>query len=429
MDAESYWRALHDPLRSPKTHALLQQYVTSTSEMPEPPATSPALPLIVAPCYFPQIHALMEHQRQVHQKERELWHIERTGLYEKINKLESALRDLQEYQSTLAHQGSFSGRKNRRNRKKERKGNGTSSTSALLGTDASRHTTGIESQEAVWHPKPKVPPSRVFSDSVPQRLEARLQDSPKAERNTTPGRKDPRKDPPRSRDVLTQPRIDTPQVYKDIDGVIFRRYPRQTSNTQNIMTPQSPSPKPSSPGRVSPHAIESAYTRLSALENPYTKHAGHTPLASRTNLGTDGATSLPPSESATPTQPETDPPPSNRRTVRLKRPSERSESYFPSSQPNETGDADPELKGPLGLTNAQPEDDAFLAELNSRLATAAAAAGYKPAAVAGTSASEEPPKEEESTDFEQPEEEPKLKLKRSMNFGSIFGDGTLGKGV
>lgn len=110
----------------------------------------------------------------------------------------------------------------------------------------------------------------------------------------------------------------------------------------------------------------------------------------------------------------------------MRPPTERSDSYFPAAEDN-SNDVDPKLSGPLGLTNEEGEDKQFLSELDSKLLRAAQIDMFEPPAVAGASNMVGSAKEEEK-EFEQPEAEPKLRIKRSMNFGSVFGARNCGKG-
>jgi len=77
-----------------------------------------------------------------------------------------------------------------------------------------------------------------------------------------------------------------------------------------------------------------------------------------------------------------------------------------------------ELKEPLTLHNDVAEDNSFLHELNSKLEVAKLE-NLEPTVVH---------LEKAVTAVDQPEQEPKLRIKRSMNFGSQFGSSACGKG-
>ena len=96
-------------------------------------------------------------------------------------------------------------------------------------------------------------------------------------------------------------------------------------------------------------------------------------------------------------------------------------------------DEDPSLKGPLGLQGGDG-DHKFLSELNERLETAARSrdaspspifsplGGFRTEGLGEKRDNSEIQKDDEGEvpveDFDQPEQEPRLKIKRSMNFGS-----------
>ncbi|KAL8761524.1 MAG: hypothetical protein Q9184_002373 [Pyrenodesmia sp. 2 TL-2023] len=156
-------------------------------------------------------------------------------------------------------------------------------------------------------------------------------------------------------------------------------------------------------------------------EENLTLHAGHTPLA-RPVPGLDGTTSAIDSDLPTPTL-ESERPPIEPRTSFTKVPSERADSYFPlpadeldsgraSRELDTPADAqqDPELQGPLGLTNERSSDNRFLSQLDSKLTQAASSSN--PPAAAGA---------QQIQGFNDTDPEPKLKIKKSMNFGSQLG--------
>jgi len=90
------------------------------------------------------------------------------------------------------------------------------------------------------------------------------------------------------------------------------------------------------------------------------------------------------------------------------------------------------MNAPLGLTNDVLGDNQFLSALDSKLEAAAAATGEssmdeETSTVGG--ASEKKADSDGGEGIEQPESEPRLRIKRSMNFGSAFGSSRCGKGV
>ena len=144
-----------------------------------------------------------------------------------------------------------------------------------------------------------------------------------------------------------------------------------------------------------------------SVEDNLTRDAGHTPLASRVAH----------SDLPTPTQPEQERPPLEPGVSVLKTPSERSDSYFPSMEEDE---ADQTLKSPLTLVNDKVSDERFFDELDSKLAEAAiSTASSVPRANCSDALDSK-----DSFDVKVPrglELEPKLRIKRSMNFGSQLG--------
>lgn len=371
-----------------------------------------------SPRYMRQFHAVIEHQREVHSEERALWHTERAELHEKIVQLEASLR---RYQAISSSQVSSPVNKNASSKE--------SSLWSLSSIDGPRHTSTSASAtgEEVWRPKTDVEPTRTFSDlsnqaaKVENRLPSISEDVTAASHRESTGSVS------KSQSAPLKPSVNVPQIDRNLDGITFKSSGPAPTKGNNIMTPQSPSPPSPSPSRISSSSIELPSSVLAEPQDPYTKDAGHTPLAPRSNLNTDGAASARSSNVTTPTQPETERPPLEPHTTSIRLPAERSDSYFPPTE-DRPDDADPELSGPLGLKNIKGEDDKFLNELDSKLQRAASSDTLEPSAVAGASDSDGSTGIDEKA-FEQPEEEPKLRIKRSMNFGSAFGAKSIGKGL
>ena len=408
-------RRIQDVLQSENMSP--QGRVPSASQMPNSPTRQSISSQLASPRYIKQFHALIEHQREVHSEERALWHTERAELQEKIAQLEASVRRYKGSYS-LSPLSSPVGK------------NGTSGSSSfrnLLSSDGSRHTSASGTGDEVWRPKSDVQPTRTFSESSnpgSTTSESRL---PSIAEDVT-GRRKFCEDTPPDQGLTHKPSISGSEIDKNLDGINFKSTSLPPVVGKDIMTPQSPSVlSPSSPSRVSPATIELPPSSLTAPEDMYTRDAGHTPLARRTYFNTDGPASAPSSGTATPTQPERERPPLEPHTSSIKLPSERSNSYFPPPEDNPS-DSDPELAKPLGLTNDMGEDKQFLNELDSKLLRAARSESYGSPAVAGAPDLAGPAKEEEK-DFEQPEHEPKLRIKRSMNFGSAFGAKHCGRDV
>ena len=385
----------------------------------------------------------MEHQQQTFDEERALWNTERTELHDKIAQLEVSLR---RYQAISSSQVSCPISNSNSNSY-----DGSQSTSAfwsLQSKDGSNHTNAATTGDEIWRgPKPDVQPTRTFSDPTTQSTKPldrhRL---PSIAEDTTCGRKD-------SSDMqlgLHKPSVSGAEIDKNLDGINFKSSTLSPVPGQKVMTPQSPSPRTSSPSRLSPKTIRLPPSKLEGPLDPYIKDAGHTPLARRTYFNADGASSG--GSGATPTQPEVERPPLEPHVSFARLPSERSDSYFPVAEEesrveeegsrnggaesrdqqdslpdeeDESRDEDPELKGPLGLDNSKGGDKQFLNELDSKLLQAARSEAFSSPRVLDRDSSPD----KDVKDFEQPEHEPKLRIKRSMNFGSAFGAKTCGKSI
>ena len=409
------------------------QSVTSASQFPGLPSQISLSPPVTSSPYVKQLQTLMEHQRRTFDEERALWNIERMELHERITQLEKSLR---------GHQAISSRQMPSPIKNSDTASQDKSSFRNVLGKDSSNPTSETATGNEVWRgSKPDVQPTRTFSDPTIHYTKpgdrSRL---PSIAEDTTCGRKDPS-------DVQTDLRkssVSGAQIDKNLDGINFKSRVLSPASAKRIMTPQSPSPRTSSPSHLSPKTLELPSSVLNALPDPYTKDAGHTPLPRRTDFNADGASSD--CNGATPTQPEIERPPLEPHASFVKAPSERSDSYFPevedepkdrkdstvgqegefSDREDTSRDEDPELKGPLGLNSSNGEGNPFLHELDSRLEQVARTKTSVPPSV-GLDAETSPAKDDE--DFEQPEPEPQLRIKRSMNFGSAFGAKTCGKGI
>ena len=355
----------------------------------------------------------MEHQRQLHNEERALWHQERQELHAKISELETIVRQLQHRSNSdiisptglssyaLAPSGSFSSNR------------GPRTISASTGDEFWRGAGG----------KSDAVPTRTFSESSEYsstRSEGRRMPSIAEDQTSTQAVvswQTSHESPERHH----RPSIDGAEIDKNLDGISFKSSAVAPSIVKSNITPQSPSPLQSSP---LPNPPERSVSGILVVVDPYIKDAGHTPLARGRypNVSSDYT-----SEQATPIISEQEgqvrePRPS---IAISKQPNERSDSYFPPLP--ETIEEDPELTAPLGLQNQDSEDKAFLSELDSKLLRAARSPVFSPPETQELS---EPKKENKGEkDVEQSENEPKLRIKRSMNFGSVFGANKCGKGI
>ena len=389
----------------------LQPYANSASRRIRSPAKPSTSTHVASPHYVHQYRNLLDKQRQVFDEERALWQTERTELQEKIYQLEASLH---RYQAISSSQVSSP---------IEANGFEKGHPFSPEAIDGSRHTsTGDE----FWRGsggKSNARPKRTFSDSSNQssKLEDRLPmisedpDSQKLKAASFPidsiGSGSLRKASTRG--------IETD---KDLDGITFRKSSLAPSITESLTTPESLLRRSPSPTRLSTKSNVFPPFLLTEPVDPYIKDAGHTPLARRSEYILDGKSSALSSTSATPTRPEVERPPLEPRASVFKVPSERTDSYFPNLEDEMDGDV--ELQEPLGLRNSKVEDKTFLTELDSKLLQAARSKTAEPPEP------NESDKEnvEEDKSFIQPEPEPKLRIKRSMNFGSQLGAANCGKG-
>ena len=408
-------QSAHDP---PTGRVPRQQSIPSDSQLPSPPSKRPMSSQIASPRFVKQFHTLIERQREVHGEERALWHTERAELHEKIAGLEAALRQYQSIPSSNPLSPTEKGATSRSS-------SFWNPSSASQSRQLSR--SGSATGDEVWRPKSDREPTRTFSDSPNQatKLENRLPSI--AEDIPTRSLRQSNGNGVKTQGAALKSSTNELQSDKNLDGINFKSNNFTPTNGKNIMTPQSPSPLSPSPSVASPSTIQLPPSILKAPPDLYTKDAGHTPLARRANPDDDDIASNPSSSAATPTQPETERPPLEPHVTKVRPPNERLDSYFPviESNPN---DADPELKGPLGLTNNRGNDENFLNQLDSKLQRAARSDAAEASAVAGASDSNKPAAAAEEN-FEQPEQEPRLRIKRSMNFGTAFGAKGIGKGL
>ena len=393
------------------------QSIASASSLPRSSFREPSPRQIASTRYVSQFQVLMDHQRQTFNEERALWQIERSDLYEKITQLEATLR---RYQSVSSSQLSSPA-------DKKEPGSGSSFWS-LLSTDGSRNTSEDTSGDEVWRgPKNDLRPSRTFSEISNQSKKSGERLPSIAEDVNARGRRKPSSTKHQAhQDASRKPSIHGSQIDKNLDGIHFKSSGVAPAAAKNIMTPQSPSPpQPPSPVHTSLGTIPLPPSDT-VHDDLYTKDAGHTPLARRHPGNVDGSSSEGTSEIVTPTQVEQERPPLEPRASAMKLPSERADSYFPIPEEGQAGDEDPELSGPLSLKNDSSEDNGFLNELDSKLVQAAQLRTHELKSEIAEDVKEDQV-DEGGKDFEQPEPEPKLRIKRSMNFGSQLGSPSIGK--
>ncbi|MCJ1372184.1 hypothetical protein MMC20_003406 [Loxospora ochrophaea] len=389
----------------------LQEPISSASQMPSS-STQAISSQIASLRYVEQFRALLDHQRQVFDKERALWHIERSELHGKILELEAVARRFQarsnsESWSPLQSSGSKA----------------ATLTSFSVG-DQSREANS-SADDGPWKPSQSQsvsPPSRTFSGFSIASVAGVKRHMPSISENESSDVLDNPLDAElKKREPGHRPSIEGSKIDKNLDGINFKPGGLAPSLVKSVMTPPSTSPLHSPPfARGYPSTLELPPKTL-VPEDPYTKDAGHTPLAPPLKtLGSHSSSG----DSEIATVPEQERPPLEPHTSVIRPPNERANSYFPLLP--DSADEDPALQGPLGLVHDETEDKIFLRELDLKLSQVQSE----------SSAPDEhdvKPGEEAKLDLRgggEADPEPKLRIKRSMNFGSqLGGASSCGRGI
>lgn len=323
----------------------------------------------------------LERQRQAFESERALWNIERGELLKTITTLKSSLQLYQKASSGKMplSSGNLSSVLSRAG--DQQNGTGAKHTTADLPLYTERVAYIAENEP------PNRPTNCAFGSSSKQNL------GPNAKK----------------------PSIEREQAFDNItSGSSTVSAPNAQTATQMTCSPTAsglPSPHPT------PKSIQIPQIQPDAPEN-LTRHAGHTPLARIPAVYLDGASSTTTSSGAIQIQAKQEQPPLESFEPAAKIPSEQSDSYFPAL---EDYDNDPELKGPLNLKNNESEDRGFLRELNMRLLGLSQDVEGEPSESNEPSAAKATVEEKVDIGIEQPEPEPILKFKKSLNFGSQLG--------
>lgn len=354
-------------------------------------------PQLASARYVRQFRALLEHQREVFDEERALWHIERSELQDEISHLEASLREAQKGCSSQATSLNFL------------KGS-ASSFSSLSTASNSRHASMGDEFWRGAGGRGDARPSRTFS-SMSEQSNGSAQRLASICENVSPQQSGS------SSFSDTVHRASIPEADKTgtFDGITFRQSSRAPSTATNGNTRPSPSPS-----HVSPGTLAVPVFGLAPPTEYVTKHAGHTPLARGSIYGTDGTSSNISTIAATPTEPKKERPPYEPHASFAKPPSERSDSYFAGAIP-EVGAIpepaeDPAMSEPLALGDSgTSEAQAFLDQVDSKLKEA----------VRQEQTDSKPQGEGETQETDalrdSPEHEAPLRIKRSMNFGSQLG--------
>lgn len=392
-------------------HIALDKYVATNQEMESGTASSTSSHL-ASPQYVHQFHAMMDSQRQLFHAEHQLWQIERTELHERIAQLEASLC---RYRTLCVSQVSSPTESNgSRAKDPPHVENANELKSAGTGDEFWRGSGG----------KRDAQPVRIFPSSSDT--------SSKVEDRWTIVARDPLAHKSGSAafpiitidsGILSKTSLRGIEEDKNLDGITFRKSSLALTITESlVMPPSSSPPQLSLPTGGTAGTVSLPSSRLTAPCDPYTKDAGHTPLAPRSEYSSYEDLGADLNDLTTPTQPEIELSPLDPPTSVVKVPSESADSYFPNL--DELKDGDIELREPLGLKNNGVHDENFLSELDSKLLKAATSEKLRPES---TKLGKENIEDDEKI-YTQADQEPKLRIKRSMNFGSQFGTCTLGKG-
>lgn len=391
----------------------LEKHVPSTDQEMDSGTTSSSSSHLASPQYVHQFHALMNNQRQLFHAEHELWQIERTELHEKITQLEASLR---RYRTLCGSPVSS-----------PTESNGSGSKDPPNVENANELRPAVGTGDEFWRGsggRRDAQPVRIFPSSPDA--------SSTVEDRWTIVARDPLAYKPGltafpvitiDPGLLSKASIRGIEEDKNLDGITFRKSSLALTINESVVTPPPSSPPQSSPlAQRTPRTVSLPSSLLTAPCDPYTKDAGHTPLAPKSEYSSYEDLGATLSGLTTPTQPEMELPPPDSPTSVVKVPPESADSYFPDL--DELKDGDIELREPLGLKNNGVHDKNFLTELDSKLLKAARSEKLRSES---TKSGKENIEAEEKI-YSQADPEPKLRIKRSMNFGSQFGTSTLGKG-
>ncbi|MCJ1308009.1 hypothetical protein MMC25_001659 [Agyrium rufum] len=411
----------------------LQQRISSASEIPTSSRQPPHSSHVASMQYVEQCQRILERSREVHAEERALWQLERAELHARIGELELALRRMR---STTSSDESTTSASTHGQSDMARSAFGnyrlpqsSSRTSASTGDEYWRGAGG----------KVDAHPRRAFSD------ESSIHASGDHKMPSIAENGRPMMESNRTReDSSHHASVDGAAIDKNLDGIMFKPSAVPDVVIRSLQNSASPSPLRSpSPSRSVPAPLDLSGSRRLAPEELLTKDAGNTPIATRRSHLRDSAASPTSSDILTPTTAKPDLSVRAPRPSIAPRPGEHSDTYFPPGDLavdddvlEEYEDTDPALKGPLSLQDPNGVDDrSFLSELNSKLEHVAKSRDISPAREHLSPPVVESSKEntKKSTggddageDFDEPEPEVRLKIKRSMNFGSQFGSSSFG---
>ena len=388
---------------------------------------------------FERERKVFEEERKLFAGERSLWNTERALLKAKIVDLEAAAS------KTRGEKRRYSNDSTRSSAQSFHSDYGQiSSINSVSGSGAP--STFNTSPPPVWEgPEHTAPASRVFPEPTTLTTNPFTDDHTKhmnghlpsiSENGSFPALEkeiSPSSLPP-DRGVSVPIPID--KIDKSLDGITIKSTALAPSFVAKVMTPEvmtpqrSPSPNSKSAGDGSLRVRMGGL--LSPLDEKLKLHAGHTPMA----IGTADSTGSPSGQSTEIPTPIQEKPPAPVSTARRPplRPTERSDSYFSSTADDalepkrenggeEKENEDPELTGPLALTsnNDHGQSNAFLNTLDAKLMMEAKRHIKSP-----ESSQSDKNDESGAPGGTQDDEGPRLRMKKSTNFGSAFGSNQCG---
>lgn len=411
------------------SHVPLLPPVPSASQVPKQSfrITNPT-PSVDITAYFEQCRNVNEQLRSTHEQERKAWEIERTALRTRIADLEFMLNKATGGKRRLSNESStFTTRSFKSD----------FHVPSFAGANGVRHHNTIsnvplehlkqENGKPVWEPASPAPATRVFShddDVPPHHLPSISEDGPldSLSKQTSHEKKT----------------IPIQELDGTLDGINVKSEGVRSSFNKVISPIVVASPVSPKQALEPPRLSLDSSSLLDPLDAKLTRNAGHTPLVFdgpiSSSATTDGGATPQPEKPAAPA-PTTRPP---------LRPKENSNSYFSTDdihapEPPPLQDQFPEtaiLEGDEELEpQFEPEDDKpltgplmldpsgkseashnFLEKLDDKLEE-----------VVRKSLSSSPnhsPSRKEQPEKQENEDEgfPKLRLKKSTNFGSAFGN-------
>lgn len=405
--------------------------ISSASRLPRQNGRVKSMaPEVDMTAYMEQSRSLLESQRlnfdrerEVFAKERKLWNAERSMLKARIADLEFSL--------------------NKNNAARRRFSNDASSASAhsfredvgqnILsnGLRTLRGSSDSGGPPPVWEtPDMGSTVTRVFSNEEQQPQPKKLNSIPNGLPSIPEG----------ATEKLVSPRsVPVPVALLDssLDGITLRSAGLESSFVK-VSSPTSTSPRQlPSPGPRIDRVAKTLRMDLDVLppniNADLVKDAGHTPMAldkpvpSETASGVESRIS--PDAGAVGPAPERESAPDLGQSRPPLPPSERSDSYFSSALQRQItreslDDGDVELKGPLIMANEPKEgqENAFLSQLDAKLL----AESQRPQRESRADIDEKKRDGFVKIEDEVDDGGPRLKLKKSMNFGSAFGSKNCG---